>query len=228
MAKTKQKKGELETSARGVATKGSTSKKSSTKAAAKDSNSRSKNQLHSSEDDFDDEQSEDIQPPKKKVDNSKEDTDDESEYLDEDEELSDEDYDDSGNKGRGRRHRSRSGSEDTGNVLSKFRRVLRDSLYANQSGKKVKFATSLYHNVQAIHHNNPDGNIQRKDFAQHLKKILKSTTGGTRISDQDIDGFMSELDSDGSGAIDWDEFVSFMSFFIVVEYSIYLICFVLL
>ena len=103
-------------------------------------------------------------------------------------------------------------NESDSDVLSLFRRLLRERISncSSSASNKIDFPSALYHNFQEIHHKSKDGIIHRSDFAEQLRVVLNNTS--TRVSDKDVDNFMAELDADGNGTIEWDEFVSFMSY----------------
>jgi Ca2+-binding EF-hand superfamily protein len=207
--------------------KSSSSKPSSSKRSSPSySNRKSKNQPHSSGEELDDEESEEVKPTKKKKGKSRGDIDSDSDVEtdddvytdDDDEDASDDDDDDSRRKRSRRRRRSRSESGDSDSVLQKIRHMLRASL-THLPGKEASssFSTSLYHNFQVVF--KPDGSINKVTFAHHLNDILSNPSpiakreyGNVSVSENDIQAFMEAMDVDGDETVDWDEFVSFMSF----------------
>jgi calcium-binding protein CML len=114
--------------------------------------------------------------------------------------------------GKRRQGRRKKLNESDSDVLSLFRRLLRERISncSSSASNKIDFPSALYHNFQEIHHKSKDGIIHRSDFAEQLRVVLNNTS--TRVSDKDVDNFMAELDADGNGTIEWDEFVSFMSY----------------
>ena len=89
-------------------------------------------------------------------------------------------------------------------LLNRFRLQLRQvGAHSDSKG----FIAALHNHFVGVgrdRHNQ----IKQGEFRERLKEILKDT----EISQYDIKRLMDILDRDGNGVIDWDEFVSFLSF----------------
>ena len=139
------------------------------------------------------------------------------------------DYQDEGRRGNRRRNRRRDGDgggdplrvtdaevlvsgetprDDSPEMrlLNRFRIALRQ-VGAHSDGKG--FITALHNHFVGVGRTGKKRNqIEQGEFRERLKSILRDT----EITDYDVKRLMEILDSDGNGIIDWDEFVSFLSF----------------
>ena len=105
-------------------------------------------------------------------------------------------------------------------MLGKFRTILREELHEKHAGhQEESFATALYHNFAHLKDfsktKNRQGSITTSAFGKHLKMVLNAKLhpgDSERLSSKDIEHLCSILDTNGDGTIDWDEFVSNMSF----------------
>ena len=144
----------------------------------------------------------------------------------------DEDYDDYDNNGSSSRHGNRNRRRNRGNrddndllvsdaeilvsgetprddspemrLLNRFRLQLRQvGAHSDSKG----FISALHNHFVGVGRDKFN-QIKQGEFRDRLKEILRDT----EISHYDISRLMDILDSDGNGVIDWDEFVSFLSF----------------
>ena len=162
----------------------------------------------------------------------KNDTSSEEEESDsEEEDWSSSDSDDSRENRRSKKNRKKSKTKKRKDLrkaythdeemLAKFRTVLREELHENHAGHQEPFSTALYKNFSSI----SGGHITKtksgqlsiptKKFGKHLQMVLNSKLRpgeGERLSESDIKHLCDILDSNNDGSIDWDEFVSAMSY----------------